>query len=286
MGLSLVLIDDQGTCWNGHSRELRAAFDSPYSGGEFVDYAVINLGFIAINVYGNSFQLRLRPSLVKPRAVTALANRLEAARVERVVLTWFGSDWSNELIASHDATMKRITELVRAGQNSNPADFLVREADPTASHLNPAIGQILSNWQRLGTPNGQHQLMSLLQATFGDRYVVVKRDQKINAIVFHELGEGLFSKYETWRSCAVGAPVEEQPDRTYGRWIAGTYMDAINSGQPRLEDIDAIVRWPHAGRTRLRYKRLLVPLKRPGQETMLLSASLMDNRVDLRAVNG
>src|SRR5690606_12999560 len=115
-----------------------------------------------------------------------------------------------------------------------------------------------------------------------DRYVVVKHENKAGGLIFQEFGSGLFDKYETWRTCAVGAPVEEQPDRTYGRWVAETYAEAIAADQPQVQDIDAIVRWPHAGRTRLRYRRLLLPLKDSDGGRLLLSASLMDNRVDLR----
>ena len=58
--MSLLLIDDQGEIWDGQSRKLRQSFGSPYSGGEFSDYAVANLGFVALNVYGGSCQVRPR----------------------------------------------------------------------------------------------------------------------------------------------------------------------------------------------------------------------------------
>ena len=66
--MALLLIDDQGHLWDGASRTLRASFDSPYSGGEFSDYAVTNLGFVAANAYGGSCQIRLRPNFVTDAA--------------------------------------------------------------------------------------------------------------------------------------------------------------------------------------------------------------------------
>ncbi|MFM9941301.1 MAG: hypothetical protein ACKVP7_17600 [Hyphomicrobiaceae bacterium] len=285
--MTMLLIDDQGTCWNGASRELRSAFDSPYSGGEFAEYAVINLGFVAINAYGSSHQVRLRPAVVTRKAVAALAQRLATNKVARVVLTIFETDWTNELIPSQAAAMARVEQLVAQASQSKPEEFLARASRSIEGQAAATVTTIMKDWPRLSTANGQHQLMQLLNASFGDRYVVVRQDASLGSVVFHELGAGLFSKYETWRSCAVGAPVEEQPDRTYGRWIAKTYADAMVANVPRIEDIDAIVRWPHAGRTRLRYKRLLVPLQTGAGEPLLLSASLMDPRIDLRvASNG
>jgi hypothetical protein len=280
--MSLLLIDDQGTLWDGGSRQLREAFDSPYSGGEFAEYAVLNLGFVAINTYGSSCQIRLRPSIVAEAAAAALKQWLTSGPCGRAVLTAFGTDWTSELIGSSIAALQRIDAVIVEGRRARPNDFLAREVAPGELDGVPSLAEIVAHWPHLAKPSGQRRLLHLLEQAFGDRYVVVKKDTAKGPLVFHELGNGLFTNYETWRSCAVGAPVEEQPDRNYGRWIAGTYNEAIKASEPRAENVDAIVRWPHAGRTRLRYKRLLVPLQWPGAPPMLLSASVLDKSIDLR----
>jgi hypothetical protein len=279
--MSLLLIDDQGKLWNGSSRELRLAFDSPYSGGEFSHYAILNLGFVAINGYVNSFQIRLRPAVVSDRTVATLRQWLGTCDAARGVVSSFGVEWSSELIMGATAALARIEHLVAEGRRAKPQDYIARPVAPEVLTEMPAVARIVNDWDRLSQPSGQHVLMDLLKQAFGDRYIVVKKEPHQGSLVFAELGDGLFTKYETWRTCAVGAPVEEQPDRDYGRWVAGTYNEVIRSGKPSIEDIDAIVRWPHAGRTRLRYRRVLIPLRRENSE-MLLSASLMDNRIDLR----
>jgi len=283
--MTLLLIDDQGTPWNGASRELRSAFDSPYSGGEFVEYAVLNLGFIALNTYGNSFQIRIRPTVVSKNALATLATRLASTKVDRVVLTSYDGDWSNELIPSQIAALMRIKELVIAAAKMKPGDFLSRPTTDLKGRAGEAISSILNDWALLSQRNGQHELMRRLNAAFGDRYVVVRQDARDRTVVFHEMGGGLFSNYETWKSCAIGAPVEEQPDRHYGRWVAKVCQDAFTTNTPRLDDIDALVRWPHAGRTRLRYKRLLLPFDAGASGQLLISASLMDPSIDLRVAN-
>ncbi len=283
--MSLLFIDDQGEIWNGDSRTLRSAFDSPYSGGEFSDYVVLNLGFLAVNLYGSSCQIRLRPSVVTDAAHRSLQRWLQEWRGERVILTGYDQSWSNELIRSTPLVVERLAEMIDKARAPRPTDFLTRDRTPAELSSNAALATIVGHWPKLSQPSAQHELMNLLEAAIGNRYVAVKKEPANGRIVFHEFGGGLFTKYETWRTCAVGAPIEEQPDRHYGRWITSTYQEIMEKGVPRVDDVDAIVRWPHAGRTRLRYRRIIVPVALPSAGKLLIGGSIMDNAIDLRVAS-
>lgn len=262
---------------------MRSAFDSPFSGGEFSTYAVTNLGFIAINLYGSSSQIRLRPSMVGEATYAALRRWLGNSRSERVVLSWFDENWSIELLRAGTQLLQRMDEIVASSQRIKPHDFISQKLSVPQINSNALLNQIVTNWQSYKTPGGQRELMQMLEKALGNRYVVVKPDQTDNKIVFDEFGGGLYADFDVWRACAVGAPIEEQPDRQFGRWVAEAYTDALRSGEPRIDDVDAIVRWPHKGRTRLRYKRIILPV--PGQnstDARLIGGSIIDNRVDLR----
>ena len=280
--MSLLLIDDQGETWDGQSRKLRVAFDSPFSGGEFSSYAVANLGFVAINTYGPSCQIRLRPSLITENAQRAIKDWLVKTHVERVVLTWLDDDWSSELLRSAPAGLQRLEALISGCKQAKPHDFLSRQLGPKVLHPNSLLGELVRQWPALSVPSGQRALMDLLEKTLGNRYIISKPNPDAGKMLFHEFGEGLFGNYETWRMCAVGAPMEEQPDRNFGKWVAAAYLEAYRENRPMIADVDAIVRWPHAGRTRMRYKRIIVPLAGAGDIPMMLGGSLIENRIDLR----
>ena len=280
--MSLLLVDDQGEVWDGQSRKLRHAFDSPYSGGEFSEYAVANLGFVALNTYGTSCQVRLRPATVSDRTFRSVCNWLHTSRSERVVLTWLDDDWTNELLRAGETITNRLEELIAGAKRAKPSDFLSRLLSIDEMAANSPMRELAGNWGNLSLPAGQRALFELLEKTLGNRYVVVKQDSSGGRIVFHELGEGLFSNYETWRYCAIGAPMEEQPDRQYGRWVASAYREAAERNQPMIAEVDAIVRWPHAGRVRMRYHRLIVPLQSGSNAGRILGGSLINNRIDLR----
>jgi len=282
--MSLLLIDDQGEIWRGDSRQLRIAFDSPYSGGEFVEYAVKNLGFVAINVFGASCQARLRPGFVSERATKALLDWLTRSRLERMVISTFIGDWQSQLVRVADAPA-RLSGLIDQASRAKPDDFLSSRLDLAAIANRPLLRDIVEAWPHIVGQYEYDALLALLRGIFEDRFVVVKMPAEAPHLLFHEVGNALlYSAYETWRSCAIGAPIEEQPDRHFGRWVASTYNAAASDIMPRIEAVDAIMRWPHAGRSRHRYKRVIFPFQVAGAPKFLVGGTIVDDAIDLRVV--
>jgi hypothetical protein len=280
--MSLLLIDDQGELWRGDSRQLRIAFDSPYSGGEFVEYAVKNLGFVAINVFGASCQARLRPGFVTERASKTLLEWLTRSRLERMVVSTFERDWKSQLIRVADAPA-RLSQLMDQASQAKPDDFLSSGLTLSAISHRPLLRDIVEAWPHIVGQYEYDALLALIKGIFENRFVVVKMPSEAPHLLFHEVGEGLlFSAYETWRACAIGAPIEEQPDRHFGRWVASTYKSAASDVLPRIEAVDAIMRWPHAGRSRHRYKRVIFPFKAEGAPKFLVGGTIVDDAIDLR----
>jgi hypothetical protein len=280
--VSLQLIDDQGQVWDGSSRQLRHAYDSPYSGGEFSDYAVVNLGFIATNVYGHSAQVRLRPTFTADAAYDALYRWILNRRFDRIVLTWLDDGWHNEMLRTNQAALIRLDDLIEVAKRQRPEDFLSTLISRDDVQRDVALKELLTKWTTATVDNRPEAVGSVVNSILGNRYAIVQQDQSNNRLLYRELGDGLFTSYDTWRTCAVGAPMEEMPDRAYGRWVKGCYSTALNTMEPTVEKVDAIVHWPHSGRTRLRYQRLILPLALSDGSRIVVGGSLVDDRVDLR----
>lgn len=279
--MSVCLIDDRGEVWPSDSRRLREAFDSPYSDGEFVAYAVANLGFAVVSGNGGSMRVRMRPSIVSEATWATVRQRLLAPGVDRVALTWLDEDWRDEILQPRSPAVGRIERLLADARRARPGDYLARLVPTERLHAASPLGHLVRNWPEFVQPSAQAALRALLCATLGDRYVVTRRNGS-GRVLFQEFGAALYPWYETWRTCAVGAPIEEQPDRDYGHWVAAAYRAALDADRPMIAEVDTVVRWPHAGRQRLRYQRVLVPLHGAGDPPMLLGGSLLDNRIDLR----
>lgn len=282
----LLLIDDQGEIWRGESRKLRDAFDSPFSGGEFVEYAIKNLGFIAVNVYGASCQVRLRPKFLGDLARETLRRWLHDRRVERIVLSYFDTNWIDELITPKALDTR--LDALSPTQSDRADDFLLRtlpmdEAPRlTISNSPLAIGDIMKSWPTLLNEYETANLLRLLRLAFNENFVIVQRPNGGERLLFSEFGEQMYWRYSTWRECAIGAPISEQPDRAYGRWINDSYNDVLGSVAPSYEAVDAILHWPDIGRARRRYRRILFPFQENQSGRLLFCGSVNDSNVDLR----
>ncbi len=283
--MSLFLLDDQGEMWRGESRQLRVAFDTPFSGGEFIEYAVKNLGFVAINVYGASCQVRLRPSFVTAKAFRSLLRFVDNATSERMVITSFDAAWQHQLVSREQAA-PRLEQVVQMAQKSNIAAFLSRPIASKAISGQPEFGKILENWDFLVENYDTDTILNLLRTLFADRYVVVKQAATNRKLVFQEIGDLIYTGSDTWRECAIGAPIEEQPDRGYGRWVAGAYYDVMGKQSPRQDAVDVIMRGPSAERYRLCYRRLIFPLRVTSTDALLVGGSIRDKNIDLRVGSG
>lgn len=278
----ISLIDDRGVLWPAQSRQLRAAFDSPYSGGEFVEYAVANLGFVAVDRHGSACHIRARPAMVGDATWQALCAWIGEARDERAALSWLGTAWQTELHRPPHSALTRLEALIGPARLPRHEAHIARRVTGAELHPRSVLGEIVRQWPDLSQPAARPALLSRLHEVLGTRYLVLRRDERHGRLVFHEFGDGIFRPYQTWRDCALGAPLAEMPDRAYGRWVEQCYALAWAAGEPLVEDVDAVVQWPHAGPTRMRYKRVVLPLQEAAGPPKLLGGSFLDDRIDLR----
>jgi hypothetical protein len=145
-----------------------------------------------------------------------------------------------------------------------------------------SLAELIAKWTVSTSDKRPENVGPAITSILGNRYAIVQQDKVNSRLLYKELGDGLFTSYDTWRTCAVGAPMEEMPDRAYGRWVKGCYSSALNTMEPTIEKVDAIVHWPHSGRTTMRYRRLILPLSLTDGSRIVVGGSLVDDRVDLR----
>jgi hypothetical protein len=278
--MTLVLIDDKGDVWPGGLARLRQNFGSPYATNELSDYLVRNLGFVAINVYGKSCEIRTRPSIVSESTFDALVDWLAERHFERIVTSSFDQDWKIELHAASDIALQRLIQLVSLNQIARPGDFVSKAIDFVSLPQTSPLRSLLNYWPELARNVHRDGLRSILQQVVKGRFVLVNNNE--NRLVIEDMGDGFLSYDAAWMSRANGIPVEEQPDRPYGRWVASAYRQTLRQGIPSLSDVDAIITRPKEGRSRRRYKRLILPCTAGQGGSWLLAGSIIDDTIDLR----
>ena len=286
MSANLTLFDDLGTHWDGGSPRLRNSFGSPVSNEEFSTYVVKNMGFIAVHGYGRSCEIRLRPNIVTPAAFAALRQHLKDRVFDRIVTAQFDSDWVYGLHASKDAALAKIETSLATSSKPRPGDYLMRPLTkaelPRTTPMHQALHSLIENWPTLSRSVHRDGLSNILKQSLQGRYTVVEAAPDGRDLTFREIGDGFMSYNDDWVTRSQGRPVDNLEDAAYGRWAASGYREALRSGQPTLCQVDAIMNTPRLGRARIRYARVLLPVRSIGG-ALLLTSSILDPTIDLRA---
>ncbi len=284
--MNLVLIDDIGGVWDGGSNRLRLAFGAPLAADEFSSYVVKNMGFAAVNIYGRSCEIRLRPGLIGTKTVASLVSWLTTRRFDRLIVAHFDSYWRYTMHAGLDAALGGLQKLVSKCQQPRPSDYIMRPLEakdfPATTPMHQALNSLIRNWPMLSQSVHQDGLWHIIMSLQG-RYHKIDAKPDTQCLTFREIGDGFDSYSDDWVARACGTAIEDQEDGAYGQWVAGVYRDALKSGVPSICDVDTIMTTKKLGRARVRYKRVLLPTRSLSGGTWLLSSSIIDHSIDLRA---
>jgi hypothetical protein len=277
-----VVFDDQGEMWGDTPRRLPEILQGRLSGAEAINYAVRNLGYVAVTENNGSARVRIRPAVASPIAFSALCYHLAETKPDRILISWLDSTWQDKLFGSLQDAIRHMLDLLPAIDSGRAHDFKSRTRSidriPAA---NPLV-TLFNLWLEARGPIQPERLDRLIREGLQGRYVIVQTGRSKADVYLREVGRGFLSYDDQWLSKSHGLRVEDQPDYFYGKWVAEAYRMTKGDGTPRLEDVDAIINKPGAGRSRVRYTRLIVPLQLSLTNECLLGASLIDPAIDLR----
>ena len=259
---------------------------SSIAGDELTNYVVRNLGYVAVSETETMARIRMRPSIVSPVAFSALLYWLHDRPKDRFVLSFLESEWSHEVLGGRDDVIRKLIQRVDARGSEREGDFL---QVPRGLHTLPAsspLRAVLTIWSEMEGVYDGERLHPLLERALGGRFVLVEGRSGASNLVIKDIGSGLRKPAQHWLARSIGLRVEDQPDYAYGKWVAGSYRDVLNSGEPDLGDVDAVISWPQASRQSFRYRRLLLPFKTNENSAILLGATLTDPSINLRVKAG
>jgi len=281
-----VIFDDRGELWDARTRCLAHELQASIGGEELVDYAIRNLGFVAVKDLGGSLRISLRPAIVSPIAFSALLYWLHDRAVDRVLISFLDRDWSHEMLGSRQDAVRKLMARIDFGQGSREGDFLQQSLPLESLPASSPLKGVLDLWSASGGKFDRERLAPLLERALNGRFVLVEAVPDKPSLVIKDVGGGLTKPAKYWLGRSIGNRVEDQPDYDYGRWIADFYRQVLTTGEPSLSDVDAVINWPHHARQSFRYRRLVVPFNGSGSSTMLLGASLIDPAINLRVKPG
>jgi hypothetical protein len=280
--LRTILFDDQGEMWDANSPHLAESLHASLYGEDLLKYVVRNLGFVAVTENSGSLRLRLRPSIVSQTALSGLLYWLHDQTIERVMISLLDGDWSHELVRTREGVVRRLLAHVKVNLEDRRGDFLNRPRPLHALERSSPLRGLLDAWADCNGKYDAERLRPVIEKAVNGRFVLVEASPSAPGLFIKDVGGGLTNTGKYWLSRSIGLRVEDQPDYAYGKWVAEPYRQVLNTGEPNLEDVDAVITWPGNPRRSYRYRRLVVPFNSAPDSTLLLGVTLVDPNIDLR----
>ncbi len=276
-----TIFDDQGRAWRLESEQFRRELACGMPDFDLAAYVVDNLGFVALTrMGGRGARLRFRPTTVTPAALAAALYALADRRPGRIMLSHARGNCGDELVGTLDRALARIAALVGYVPDASRPPFAHVARSLSTIGTDP-LGQLLRRWQDQEGRFDTAAYADLLDGTLRQRFMIVSG--RSDRLTIDAVGTGFGALDPIWVRRARGLPMEQLPDHDYGLWVRAMFQDAMASGIPRLDDIDAIIRRPYFGdHIHARYRRLLLPCRDPvSRAPILLGASAVDDAIDL-----
>lgn len=278
------VFDDNGGIWSSTSTEFSATFATHGSGLSSGEYAVKALGFVVVDQFGSTAQVRLAPATVSARALLDAMDWLKGQRYDRISIAYCEDVWRYDFASSIDDAAARITDKIGRSARAVLDPVIWRKTDRADIAQSPALMAMFREWREVVGSGVLVDPVQFAHRHLQQRHVVARRRAANDAMVFDSIGTGFHYYGETWAQASLGQPLRSQPDPIYGAWVAESYDQAPYIGEPTVHDVDAVIR-PQKGRmARLRIRRVVLPLPGAGDEKLVIGGSFYDDAVDLRRV--
>lgn len=277
------IFDDQGGAWSGGSREFRRSFWPTSSQMTPDDYVARALGFVVVDRFGTSVQLRLDPALVSRTALFQAFAWIQQLRFDRISVGLFRADWDYQLFFTVEQAKIYVAQ-VKYGLQAREAPALVcRSHDAERLPPGSAFQALVSDWRTVRGAATRATAIDFAQRHLGSRFVLTETRDVGDHLIFNTVGNGFELYGSEWASTAVGRPVHVQPDTVYGAWVSDTYDAALRNRQAILQDVDALVTAKSGQRARLRIRRAVLPLISSDGRSFVVGGSIHEVSIDLRS---
>ena len=276
------LVDAEGELSPWPYSAIRSALHCAADADTFATYAVTNLGFIFLMENRNGLAVSLRPEVVCLRALASTIHLLLDLPRQRTMLSALADEWQYSLFRSpFEVALALVAQLQL--READQSSFLRRPQRVDDLREKSAFAHLMRAWADANSVFDREQLATVAHRILRGRFVLLEPQQDGRTLIIEDWGHAYGSFDRRWLAMSRGLRFEDQPDYRYAQAAVGAYHEVLRSGQPLLDEVDAIISRPRYCRTRIQYRRLILPIRAPTGEMRLLSTSLTDPNVDLRS---
>ncbi|HTY66085.1 MAG TPA: hypothetical protein VMH36_05510 [Alphaproteobacteria bacterium] len=296
--MARYLIDGQGHVWDPFDDQLLVVLGDPDPDYDLVSYAVRNLGFVDVAVPAGPEDvttIRLREVAVTAPALLATSELIARLPVGPVVIISSNEHWTEQRFDTPSSAVAWLLDRVNSDSVAVHFSDIAVVPQDLSRLSNRRLNALEQNDDRLALffkkwriASGRYSYDTTeFMVNFGllDR-AALARPSHSGAIVWDHLGHKL-NMYErddkTWHLTLVGCPVDQQNDSNYGTFVNKTFRETLESRQPRLDHVDAVIR-NRTGAHRSRYDRLILPWETEDGSKIISTLSYKTDRdLDLGA---
>jgi len=265
--VSSWIIDDDGEILHFHSQRLRTKLRVRFLQQQDHIPLLRNLGFIGLREARQGAYVTLRPLTASRVAFASLAYWLHDQSPERLLLAPLEASRCIEFFASSQQCLDRIEELMEQYQQG-ATRRLFRQS--LALESMPAVLRLaFEAWRISGAASEFASLSHVLERELGGKYLLAEPDLDGARFIIQEAGRGLHIPDQSWAIKQRGRSIADAPDKAYGHWATEAYRNAFASGRPKLDHVEASVRWSQTAQFQHRYTRLILPVVSEGRSMLL-----------------
>lgn len=272
------LIDPTGRWWRWPSSVLAEQLGYPDPDFDLGAYAARNLGYVWVAPQDDATFLQFRAGMISMPSVDSLTPYLQKSLTagKPVGLVFFASGWIEEAYTELAPLVERLTDLSDYNE-PHIRDLFIRQPHQPRDwlrHSQHDLAGLFALWRTVGGLYSDPIETYLRRTGLVKRTVFVEPDHG-DILLVKNSGAG-FTVYDDFSfEYCVGRRLTDQPDKAYGRWIETTYRECLTTGNPVVDDVDAIVEQPGYDPRRRRYQRVILRWKTPDGRPLVTGSSLV-----------
>ena len=270
--MARLIFNEHGEVWDERSLELRRRLHYFRAKDDFASVLVRNLGYISLAHGRSSAIVTFRPQVVSEVAIAAMLTWLWDKQPERVLLTHVHDEHEHhEILRSASAVARRVGEVVTRKTDSDAFHSCRRELRSLANDR--SLGALFELWRAGSESLDWSRHLDFFQEKLGGRFIVLSAESSQSDLRIGAAGYGLRVPGSNWFIDNLGAPLSLMPDSFYRQRVTEGYYATLQSGEPRLEEIDATIFWPGYESVRRKYTRLVLPCRSKSGPPQLLGVT-------------
>lgn len=281
VGMANWIIDDFGEVFKSGSIQLARSLGYTAGGKAVENYAVENIGHVAIAERPGTIHVRCRPAVMADKAIASLLYWLLDRGNPQIVVSWLDKVWNMERAMSCRVALTFLSHLMdnrtlRPGARG-PKLLARKSVGAESKWLQTAHAAMPVLDEKCPTDTRRN----VLDHTYHGRWSVVDMQVATGAMKLVDHGRGyppLVPSVNEQQSFDFA----DLSDTKYKDWIEENFREAAKTTSSKFDDVDSIISWPRIGDMRTRYWRAIVPVQHNGDSCRLLSVSGCDSSIDLR----